>query len=172
LKLWFRDKKHYTRYLYDRDALQRLLTDKLSDRLLGDAKVRLCIPAFEGFHSVVFVFKTPHHPDYKTDRFERMVTVGLATAAAPTYFRPLQHAGYTLVDGGVWANNLVMLAVIEALICYDVSREQIQVLSIGCGDDKYVVSQGEIGRKLLAPPCGCNRSQRPTRRAFCSARPP
>jgi patatin-like phospholipase/acyl hydrolase len=56
LKLWFRDKKHYTRYLYDRDALQRLLTDKLSDRLLGDAKVRLCIPAFEGFHSVVFVF--------------------------------------------------------------------------------------------------------------------
>jgi uncharacterized protein len=144
LKTWWRDKKHYARYLYDRDALERLLADKLGDRLFGDSKVRLCIPAFEGRHSEVFVFKTPHHPDYKTDRFERMVNVGLATAAAPTYFRPLEHGGYTLVDGGVWANNPIMLAVIEALICFDVGRDQIDVLSLGCGDDKYVVSQSEI----------------------------
>ena len=82
LRGWFRDKRHYTHYLYDREALQRLLTDKLGDTLLGDPKVRLCIPAFEGRHSEVFVFKTPHHADYKTDRFERMVDVGLATAAA------------------------------------------------------------------------------------------
>lgn len=144
LKTWWRDKKHYARYLYDRDALERLLTDKLGDRLFGDSKVRLCIPAFEGKHSEVFVLRTPHNPDYKTDRFERMVNVGLATAAAPTYFRPLEHGGYTLVDGGVWANNPIMLAVIEALICFDVGRDQIDVLSLGCGDDKYVVSQPEI----------------------------
>ena len=116
LKAWVRDKKHYARYLYDRAALERMLTDKLGDRLFGDSKVRLRIPAFEGKHSEVFVFKTPHHRDYKTDRFERMVTVGLATAAAPSYFRPLEHGGYTLVDGGVWSNNPIMLAVIEALI--------------------------------------------------------
>jgi patatin-like phospholipase/acyl hydrolase len=90
------------------------------------------------------VFKTPHHPDYKIDRFERMVTVGLATAAAPTYFRPVEHAGYTLVDGGVWSNNPIMLAVIEALICFDVGRDQIDVLSLGCGDNRYVVSESEI----------------------------
>jgi patatin-like phospholipase/acyl hydrolase len=100
-----------------------MLTDKLGDRLFGDSKVRLCIPAFEGKHSEVFVFKTPHHRDYKTDRFERMVTVGLATAAAPSYFRPLEHGGYTLVDGGVWSNNPIMLAVIEALICFDIGRD-------------------------------------------------
>jgi uncharacterized protein len=144
LREWLHNKWHYARYLYDRDALQRLLTDKLGDRLFGDSKVRLCIPAFEGRHSEVFVFKTPHHTVYKTDRFERMVNVALATAAAPTYFRPLEHGGYTLVDGGVWANNPIMLAVIEALICFDLGREQIDVLSLGCGDDKYVVSQAEI----------------------------
>jgi uncharacterized protein len=144
LSAWVRDKRHYARYLYDRDALQRLLTDKLGDSLLGDSKVRLCVPAFEGRHSEVFVFKTPHHLDYKTDRFERMVDVGLATAAAPSYFRPLEHRGYTLVDGGVWANNPIMLALIEALTCFDVGRDRIDIFSLGCGDDRYVVSQGEI----------------------------
>jgi patatin-like phospholipase/acyl hydrolase len=124
--------------------LRQLLSDKLGDRLFGDSKVRLCVPAFEGKHSEVFVFKTPHHADYKLDRLERMVNVGLATAAAPTYFRPLEHDGYTLVDGGVWSNNPVMLAVIEALICFDIGRDQIDVLALGCGDDKYVVSQAEI----------------------------
>jgi uncharacterized protein len=144
LRGWLRDKKHYARYLYNRDALERLLTDKLGDRLFGDSAVRLCIPAFEGRHSEVFVFKTPHHPDYKTDRFERMVNVGLATAAAPSYFRPLEHGGYTLVDGGVWSNNPIMLAVIEALISFDIDRDQIDVFSLGCGDDRYVVSRPEI----------------------------
>lgn len=37
-----------------------------------------------------------------------------------------------------------MLAVIEALICFDVGCDQIDVLSLGCGDDKYVVSASEI----------------------------
>ena len=121
-----------------------MLADKLGNRLFGESRLRLCVPAFEGRHSEVFVFKTPHHPDYKTDRFERMVTVGLATSAAPTYFRPLEHGGYTLVDGGVWATNPMMLAVIEALICFDIGRDQIDVLSIGCGDDRYVVSDSAI----------------------------
>ena len=93
------------------------------------------------------MFKTPHHQDYKFDRFEHMVKVALATSAAPTYFRPLEHNGYTLVDGGVWANNPAMLAVIEALICFDIERDQIDLLSLGCGEDPYVVSDKQIGRR-------------------------
>jgi hypothetical protein len=149
-KTWWRPKRQYLQYQYERDALQTALTDRLGDKLFGDSTVRLCIPAFEGKHSEVFVFKTPHHSDYKFDRFERMVTVGLATSAAPTYFRPLEHGSYTLVDGGVWANNPAMLAVIEALICFDIGRDQIDLLSIGCGEDPYVVSPAQIniGGKL------------------------
>jgi uncharacterized protein len=145
-KSWWRPRRHYLQYHYERGALEKVLTDKLGDRLYGQSKSRLCIPAFEGKHSEVFVFKTPHHPDYKFDRFERMVAVGLATSAALTYFRPLEHGGYTLVDGGVWANNPTMLAVIEALICFDISRDQIDVLSLGCGDDPYIVSKAHIDR--------------------------
>lgn len=141
--LW-RGGAHYIRYRYDRHGLETLLTDRLGDRLFGQSKLRLVVPAFEGRHSEVFVFKTPHHPDYKTDRHQRMVTVGLATAAAPTYYRPLEDGGYLLVDGGVWANNPVMLAVIEALTCFKITPEQIDVLTLGCGDDPYVVSPVQI----------------------------
>lgn len=144
LRAWLRDLRQYARYTYDRAALERLLTETLDDRLFGDSHVRLCIPAFEGRHSEVFVFKTPHHSDYQTDRHERMVDVGLSTAAAPTYFRPLEHGGYVLVDGGVWANNATMLAVIEALTFFDIERDQIDVLSLGCGDDPFVVSGAQI----------------------------
>jgi patatin-like phospholipase/acyl hydrolase len=146
LKRGLRDTGHYLRYLYDRDALHRVLADKLEGRLFGDSKSRLCIPAFEGKHSEVFVFKTPHHRDYKTDRYEKMIDVAMATAAAPSYFRPLEHNDYVLVDGGTWCNNPIMLAVVEALTCFDVSREQIDVLSLGCGDDRYVVSQDQIAK--------------------------
>src|SRR4051812_4808527 len=108
LRATWRSTKQYARYIYDAKALEKVLWSKLGDKLLGESKVRLCIPAFDGKHSDVFVFKKPHHADYQFDRFEKMVTVGMATAAAPTFFRPLEHGGYTLVDGGVWANNPVM----------------------------------------------------------------
>jgi uncharacterized protein len=150
LQSWWRGTRSYVLYNYEREPLEALLTDALGDKLLGDSIVRLCIPAFEGKHSEVFVFKTPHHRDYKFDRLEPMVKAALATAAAPTYFRPLEHNGYTLVDGGVWANNPIMLAVIEAMICFDIDRSQIDVLSLGCGNDPYVVSslQSALGGKL------------------------
>lgn len=141
---WWRDKTLYFSTRYDREGLESLLDSVLSNRLLGDATNRLCIPAFDGRHSEVYVFKTPHHPDYRTDRYERMTKVGLATAAAPAFFRPLPDNGYMFVDGGVWANNPIMLGVIEALTCFDVERHQIEVLSLGCGDDPYIVSPRQI----------------------------
>jgi hypothetical protein len=144
IRSWWRAKRQFLLYHYEREALERMVNDALGDKLFGASVVRLCIPAFEGKHSEVFVFKTPHHPDYKFDRFEPMVKVALATSAAPTYFRPLEHNGYTLVDGGVWANNPSMLAVIEALICFDIGRDQIDLLSLGCGEDPYIVSNAQM----------------------------
>jgi patatin-like phospholipase/acyl hydrolase len=150
MRSWWRTKRGFLHYHYERTALESLLLDALGAKLLGDSIVRLCIPAFEGKHSEILVFKTPHHPDYKIDRFQSMVKVALATSAAPTYFRPLEHQGYTLVDGGIWANNPVMLAIIEALVCFDLNRDQIDVLSVGCGEDPYIVSEDQLneGGKL------------------------
>ena len=118
---------------YDGEALERVLHEYLGDTLLGESKVRLCIPSFEGEHSEVFVFKTPHHRDFKMDWRESMVKVAISTSAAPTYFRPLDDGGYRFVDGGVWANNPVMIGLTEALTSFSVPRERIRILSLGCG---------------------------------------
>lgn len=130
-----------TFHRYSRDALERVLQEFLGDKIFGESMVRHVIPAFDGRFSEVFLFKTRHHDDYQQDWRKRMVEVGLATSAAPTIYRSLESGGYRLIDGGVWANNPTMLAVVEALIAYDVPRERIKVLSIGCGDEPYHVTR-------------------------------
>jgi patatin-like phospholipase/acyl hydrolase len=133
---------------HDRFALERALQEFLGDKLLGESKLRHVIPAFDGRFSEVFLFKTRHHDDYRQDWRCKMVDVALATTAAPTIYRALDTAGYRLIDGGIWANNPLMLAIVEAMICYDVPRERIKVLSIGCGDDPYYVTRRMVGGGL------------------------
>jgi hypothetical protein len=58
--------------------------------------------------------------------------VARATSAAPTYFEPFESdSGIQLVDGGVWANNPVMLAITEALGYLEQSQASIAALRIG-----------------------------------------
>ena len=135
----------YLKFQYDRKALMRILLDTLGDRRFGEAHVRLCIPSFEGRYGEVYIFKTPHHPDFRKDASERMTKVAAATAAAPTFFQPLQDGGYTFVDGGVWANNPIMIALVDVLSCFSVPRERVRILSLGCGDDPYSVDRSKIG---------------------------
>ena len=133
-------------YRYDRDALARVLDETFGQKTFGESKSRLCIPSFDGRHSEVYIFKTPHHPDYKQDGRERMRKVAAATSAAPTFFRPLEDDGYSFVDGGVWCNNPIMVGLVDALACFAVPRERIRILSVGCGDNPYTV--GVIKKKL------------------------
>lgn len=126
---------------YDREALAAMLEASLGDKLLCESRARLCVPATEGVYGEVNVYKTPHHPEYRIDGAKRMLDVALATSAAPTYFEPLEDAGHVLIDGGVWANNPVMVAVVEALTSFDVAPERIQVLSLGCGDEPHVLTK-------------------------------
>ena len=138
------DFRQLFQYRYDREALMAMLANILGDQKFGQARSRLCIPSFDGRYGEVYIFKTPHHPDFRKDGGERMTKVAAATAAAPTFFQPLEDGGYTFVDGGVWANNPVMIALVDALSCFDVPRERVRILSLGCGDDPYVVDQPKI----------------------------
>lgn len=128
------------RHQYDRTALMNLLEGAFGERRYGEAGSRLCIPSCDGRHGDVYVFKTPHHPDFKKDQHELMTTVAAATAAAPTYFQPLDSGGYRFIDGGLWANNPVMVGLVDALSCFDVDPHQVRILSIGCGDEPFRVS--------------------------------
>lgn len=131
---------------YDRAALMAMLDETFGERLLGASKSRLCIPSCDGRHGDVYIFKTPHHPDYKRDQHEKMTTVAAATAAAPTFFQPLESGGYRFVDGGIWANNPIMVGLVDALACFDVDRHSVRILSLGCGDEPYTVSDRMIRR--------------------------
>lgn len=140
LRSYWGGARNFVYHRYDRLALESLLRDTFQERLLGDAKARLCIPSCDGRYGDVYIFKTPHHPDYKRDQHEKMTVVAAATAAAPTFFQPLDSGGYRFLDGGLWANNPVMVGLVDALACFDVDRHNIKILSLGCGDEPYTVS--------------------------------
>lgn len=147
-RMW-RAIRRLRRSAYDSAALEDELLAIFGGATLGDAKNRLCIPSFEGVHGEPWLFKTPHHPDYQMDRVERMVRVALATSAAPTYLRSLENNGYIMIDGGLWANNPIMNAVVDALTCFDLRRDQIRVLSLGCGETAFRVGKRLAGGGLI-----------------------
>ena len=134
---------------YDRTALDELLRETLGAITLRESRYRLLIPATEAKHGDPAVYKTPHHPGYFLDGDKPMAEVAAATSAAPTYLKPVVQDGYILLDGGIWANNPTMMGLVEALTCFTVQREQIAILSIGCGQDGFRInSQQAVGAGL------------------------
>ena len=111
------------------------------DKVLDDASKRLVIPSFEGLHGEPFIYKTPHHPDYQKDRHKKFAHVALHTTAAPSYYPAVDDDGYVMIDGGVWANNPIMNALVDALACYDVPRENVRILSLGTGEETFTVDK-------------------------------
>ena len=132
--------RRLSRNRYDRTALDELLRQTLGSRTLRDSRYRLLVPATEAKHGDPAVYKTPHHPGYFLDGDKPMAEVAAATSAAPTYLKPVVQDEYILLDGGIWANNPTMMALVEALTCFTVAREQIEILSIGCGQDGFQIS--------------------------------
>lgn len=118
---------------YDQRPLREALAAKFDDRRLGDSATRLVIPSLNLETGEVYIYKTAHHPRFEHDFKVPAVEVALATAAAPTYF-PVQQsaAGIPLLDGGMWANNPVGMAVVEAIGPLTWPKESLRVLSLGC----------------------------------------
>lgn len=122
---------------YNRKNLEDELRRELGNDHFGSASIPTCIPSFEGKFGEPYIFKTPHHPDYKKDQHEQLVDVALSTTAAPTYFAAVERRGYVFADGGIWANNPAMIGVVDAMSCFDIDRTQIRMLSLGCGQQEY-----------------------------------
>jgi len=57
--------------------------------------------------------------------------VALATSAAPTYFPAHDLRGMRLVDGGVWANNPILIGISEAVSLFGFPLEAIRAFSLG-----------------------------------------
>lgn len=134
---------------YDSAALKNALQEVFNTKTLLQARLRVLIPAVDLSRGSPVVFKTPHLLDANTrDRNFLAADIALATAAAPTYF---PHAaigpGSAYSDGGLWANNPVLLALAEAFRLRDNGTRDfdgVQVLSVGTGRGRY----------SLVPPSG------------------
>ena len=121
-------------------ALQRVLEEKLGNttvRQVYDQRgIALAIPAIEMSRHRSWVFKTPHLGGHRDDGF-RLVDVCLATSAAPLYrsmarvenpTMPGHH--HVFVDGGLWANNPVVVGMIDALQMTK-PGDRIEIFSLG-----------------------------------------
>ena len=107
-------------------ALEKALVAEFGETTLGDIwenrEIALAIPAVEISHHRSWIFKTPHLPNTRhRDDGYRLVDVCLATTAAPIYRsmarikNPDTPGHHVFVDGGLWANNPVLVGLIDAL---------------------------------------------------------
>lgn len=118
---------------YHDHNLHKVLFEKFEHHKLGDSKARLVIPSLNFETGKVHLFKTAHHVRFMQDYQKEMVEVAMATAAAPTYFPIFRSSSQIpFVDGGIWANNPVGIAAVEAVVNLEWPREQIRILSLGC----------------------------------------
>lgn len=140
---------------YSATGLRSALQDAFGTKRLGASQTRLVVPSVNLENGEVHIYKTAHHQRLERDYKERMVDVALATAAAPTYLPTYRTTGgIPLVDGGLFANNPVGLAVVEAIGVLQWPASELRVLSLGCGAealDVGLAGQRNMGRVYWAP---------------------
>lgn len=118
---------------YDPEPLRRSLSEAFGSQRLGDSRKRLVVPSFNVETGEVHVWKTAHHPRLERDYLHSAVEVALSTGAAPTYFPThTSKSGVPLIDGGVWANNPVTIATVEAIGVLGWQASELRILSLGC----------------------------------------
>ena len=121
---------------YSQEPLRKALQETFREATLSASKKRLVIPAFSLDADDVYIFRTAHEENLRRDYKVPMWKIALATSAAPTYFPVCTHVdGMRLVDGGVWANNPSMVALVEANGPLKVPLPNVHIFSLGtCGD--------------------------------------
>jgi patatin-like phospholipase/acyl hydrolase len=118
---------------YSPEPLHQALEQNFGERRIGESVTRLVIPSVNLDTGEVYLYKTAHHPSLKTDYREKAIDAARATSAAPRYFPSfISDSGIPLIDGGVWANNPIAVAVVEAITLLEWSSEEIEILSLGC----------------------------------------
>lgn len=134
----------------DHEELERALKNRFKDKLVGHSGARLVIPSFMMPKTEIAVIKTDHHADFRRDHLTPMWKAARATSAAPTYLKGLEHteSGKIFIDGGVWANNPVMVALVDAVTAYELSFDQVEVLSIGTGNAPFELKSASVFKGL------------------------
>jgi patatin-like phospholipase/acyl hydrolase len=119
-------------------GIEAVIEQYFGESRLKDAVTAVLVTSYETERRLPFFFRSSRaltRPDYDFP----MKFVARATSAAPTYFEPLKLATdgpadyYSLIDGGVYANNPAMCAFVEAKTLYP-DAEEFLVASLGTGE--------------------------------------
>jgi len=122
---------------YSSKGIEQVLRDYFGDARLGDALTKVVITSYEIERRFPFFFKSTNacqRPDYDFPARD----VARATSAAPSYFEPFKlltgtaSDHYTLIDGGVFANNPAACALVEARSLYPDAISYL-IVSLGTG---------------------------------------
>lgn len=141
-------------------ALRTALAGVFQSATLGEVwdqrRIALAVPAVEMSRHRAWVFKTPHlsNSRHRDDGYT-LVDVCLAATAAPIFRslasvrNPDTYGRHVFADGGLWANNPVLIGLIDAL---EMSRpgDAIEIFCLGTcprpsGED---IPEGELDRGL------------------------
>jgi patatin-like phospholipase/acyl hydrolase len=136
---------------YETGPLKSALAETFGSKCLGDSSYRLLIPSFNATTGRIHIFKTAHHPRLQMDFRVAVVEVALATSAAPVFFPPHRSGqDVVFIDGGIWANNPVGLAVTEAITMLGRKGDELDVLSLGCTNEPPDFTQRGRGWRFWA----------------------
>lgn len=147
---------HYVRGpRYQPTALEKYLTSEFANTYLSEVKdVELLVPSYAiqlpkekppGNTCAPMFFRSWQarglllSEGAKSDEYDfKLESIARATSAAPTYFAPatiVNKAGqsFTMIDGGVFANNPTICAIVEAYHLYH--SKNFMIVSIGTGSE-------------------------------------
>ncbi len=124
---------------YPAKEVEKVFDEYFGEARLKDALTNVLVTAFEIELRAPWFFRSSKAKTEDEYDFP-MKKVARATSAAPTYFEPLRLDGegkdkgkhWALVDGGVYANNPAMCALVDARTLY--GADDVLVLSLGTGE--------------------------------------
>lgn len=142
--------RHWVLPKLSRDPLMAALKYRLGEQTkLGDSRTRLVVPSYDLSVRRPYLFKTDHHPDYRIDWQRPAWEIGMATSAAPTFYRYHASSWNTCyVDGGIWANNPTLVGALEAAEILRVSPSRIRILNVGTGAPRAGSGQPSFRHRL------------------------
>lgn len=119
------------------EELKKIFLDETVGELYSRRQIGLCLQSVNMATHKARVFKTGHNPMKIADDNRLLKDICLATSAAPIVLPiagipdPLTPGELShFVDGGLWANNPILIALVEALTMSK-PEQSIEILSIG-----------------------------------------
>ena len=120
--------------MYDNNVLEKHFKIVLKDATFADLKPYLVVPYTNLSENKTSVFTNINAQNNDV----KLSTATMCSCAAPIFFKPIKRGGSLYCDGGLFANNPTLIAVMRAHCDLGIPFENIRVVSIGCGHAKDV----------------------------------